>query len=368
LTIRRDVELAAGFSAYADRRYEDAHFIFRDVALSASTSRSLQSLAVDSALFMLMKARATKLFPFALEDLPDTPSKKPHLASFELFMGNIDEFWLLVEQCENYNEASFGPWSRGINSLPKKDWWRESSRRWNQNMCNFPRVALVAPRRDRMCIFSCDSNYLLEFSSIPLSSAESVNWDCHFHFHVVNPNEATLALSRELSERYCVSFTFEKRSFASKAYFASARYAVAEQALREFKVPVWIMDVDLKFLRSPEKNFSEDHWDTEKIGVRFTRDIALPWQKMTANAMYVPANDAGLEYLSCIRSFLELHFTFGQENHQDLWWIDQNAIYFALLECGKGDMAEFQFWGPRLQKTLSLPRLFEPRKAAILSR
>lgn len=367
VTIVIEKELAAGFQAYTQRRYEDAHYIFRDVAFASPCGSSVQSVAVDAALFMLMKAGLKDLFPVALRELPDVDAKKQHSASFELFRGELNRFWNIIEDIPEYDSQNFGRWSRGISSLPETRRWPYLPSAGGRGE-HFEPVALPAPMRSEMCIFSCDSRYFLEFADIPLLSARSVEWDCHFHFHIINPSDEALCHKDEMAQYSCASFSFEKRDITSKAYFASARYAIAEQAVREFGVPIWIMDIDLKFLRSPEKNFLEDGWSRTKVGVRYTQDIALPWQKMTANAMYVPATDLGVEYMRLVRAFLENAFRVEPEKDRDIWWVDQNAIFFALLACGGFNSDDFQVWGPRLDKTLSLPRIFEPRRDVILSR
>ncbi|MCH9815361.1 MAG: hypothetical protein K0U64_02770 [Actinomycetia bacterium] len=209
-----------------------------------------------------------------------------------------------------------------------------------------------------VCLFSADSSYFLDFADIPLRSATEAGWDVHFHFHVMNPTPEALDRAAMLRKQFPMSVSFADVP-PSKALYASGRYLIAEQVMQHCDRPIWIMDIDLAYEDSPSELFGSMGWRRDALGLRYTDDLALPWQRMTANAMYVPPTGQGRAYLGLVAHFLKLHLLSGPVG-RDLWWVDQNALIFALLETSERYSEPWQVWGPRLPRILRLPELYKP--------
>jgi hypothetical protein len=187
------------------------------------------------------------------------------------------------------------------------------------------------------------------------------------HFHVINPDQDARRRINRLRATYKnVGFSVEHCKNPQKAYYASSRFLIAPQVIKAFQKPMFIFDIDVRFNRNLDELFTQGGWDRDTIGVRHTDDLSLPWQKMTANAMYLPLTEYSLLYSEKIRDFL-LPWFYDAFDGRDLWWIDQNAIFFALLEMMKCKGFDFQVWGERLNY-LQFPRLFEERDKALSAR
>lgn len=358
-----------GWELYLARDFIQAHRKFYSLYQS-TTDIHVKNRALDAALFMLIKLDEKELYISILTEAeknsPALKSIVPHQEAYALYTENYGWFWELNATCAAYQRALFGPWNRGINSTPSGPDWPSLYQKQYENRETGAKITIAPLQTNKdICLFSCDARYFLEFSDIPLRSARDVGWDVHFHFHIINPDESVKKALDKIVHEYDASYSSETVENPQKAYFASARYMLAHDILRQNAAALWIMDIDVKYKNSLDINFDQYGWDRHKPGVRYTSDLTLPWQKMTANAMYIPNNDIGLEYTRLISLYLCYYFYYSN-SRKDLWWIDQNAIFFSLLHLQQNQGISFQVWGERL-KSLVFPKLFSDKRKNIMS-
>ncbi|WP_156098523.1 hypothetical protein [Thermopetrobacter sp. TC1] len=355
-----------GWSLWLEKRFYDAFKEFHDIILYKKGDIKVRKKAFDAACFMLIKDGNREnefigLLNLAndLDFFPDTLTQ--YQASYELYKGNYNKFWKYISICPPYNEKTMGPWSRGCTTLPKSEnWYYEISKIKNNKDDIKILMDNKKSRKKFVCLFASDANYFNKYYSYPFKSIINSKTEADLHFHIINPNKQTYDIINNIKNNNYINFSIEEAEYNNKAYFASSRFLVAPNIIRFYEKPMFIFDIDVCINDNLEKLFTIEKWDRNIIGVRHTYGLALPWQRMAAGAMYIPFNGASMLYLRKIKTYLSSIFDKIEPNI-DIWWVDQNAIFFSLLDMMKIKGFKFQTWGIRL-KYLTFPNLFQDKQ------
>ena len=193
---------------------------------------------------------------------------------------------------------------------------------------------------------ACDGIYWRHFGDIALASLRAVEPHRHFHAHVVDPDEATLAQLRALAaDDPAFSFAVQSTAPAGrlvsdpkvrKAYYSCARFIALESQLVAFRQPMLLVDVDIRFRRSLAPYFQE----VAGGGPRATRHVRVtPWFDFGAGFCFVEPDGAGFAFANAMRRYILDRILAGQAH----WHLDQIAMYFvdrSLFQGGGGIRGE----------------------------
>lgn len=178
-------------------------------------------------------------------------------------------------------------------------------------------------------LVTCDKRYYSAFNEKIISSIKQ-NADCpaNIHFHIVDSeyNETIDYINKEVHKNIGTSVSIERTKINDKAYFASVRFIRASEIIKLLNDDILVMDADA-YIHKPLQVFY-DFINGYDIGLFDTRGPwgMVPWRKYWAGCMYIANSTAGLQFASILKN---AHF-YLWSYHRPNWWIDQNAIYYAV--------------------------------------
>jgi hypothetical protein len=351
--------LETGWKLYRAKNFKDAASQFRESTRHLPEGTPDYEFAVSAFFFMLIKSNQPEQYCQYLHEYTQSDFFNIYLACWWLYKQDWDHFWREIEATKPFQPRWQGPWMRGTSTLPSSfDWWQRLSALPKKNHHRAFNVEKL-PESSEVAVFSSDSQYFDKFHDEVLRSARANGWYAQIHFHIINPTPDILDVLANLRPEG-VTHSVEYIEKPQKATFASARFFVAQEFLHVHEIPTWVFDIDVSFIASPRQLFESFGWKETFLGVRYTNNLTLPWQKMTANAMYIPPTGQGKSYIASVCDYLDYMFKVRHVN--DLWWIDQNAIFFALMRVVGLDRRNFQVFGAGLGKILKLPDLFQPKE------
>lgn len=274
------------------------------------------------------------------------------------FNSNPKEAWYYLSNSSSYNNRHHGFWSLGLNSIPRHQNW------FSYNKDDFTDKINInlsdALNSDSAFIFSSDSGYFNKYFEYSYTTLCKTNENKIFIYHIINPDSESESIIEKYRTNSNLIFNYEHTSEENKRkdYYASQRFFIAHEALNKLNIPVFIFDIDTLFLKNMDHLFSEDNWSKELLGIKISPNMELPWQKIAAGAVYVPNNSTGSGFLNRVCCFINM--INKNTTHSNLWWIDQNALYFALLDM---NLEKYQKWtGVLLNKYLAYPKILENKE------
>ncbi|NDV01513.1 hypothetical protein [Pseudoroseicyclus tamaricis] len=212
-------------------------------------------------------------------------------------------------------------------------------------------------------VFSTDSGYLKRFLPQSLGSLRARCTGYLAVYHVIEPDAEAMELMRAHAGDDVIFFIERKAQLADRSYYASARFFAARRVIQDMGLPAFVFDIDMRC----EKDFAEllDHprFAPRKMQIRLMRGMSLPWHRIIAHAVYAPATPQALAYLTLICDYVRLFFS--RSHGEDLWWIDQNAMFFSYLQRPPGEFANLP--GKLLKEHLTFPKMFEDKDKALQS-
>lgn len=211
-------------------------------------------------------------------------------------------------------------------------------------MFDRPVRRILAARRDvarPVILVGCDDGYWRRFGADFLASARERAPACAVHVHVVNPSEDTLrslaGLAADGMSCSCEAIDLGGLSDPARlTYYASARFAVARDLLRQGEAPIIQVDVDALVLADPGAAMAVGPgWD-----VAFLKDNRGrgPTRDILAGFIAFNRTEAGLAFLDRVVAYIGRHFDEGRV----YWGLDQAAPYCTydhLLRHGKAPSA-----------------------------
>lgn len=289
-------------------------------------------------------------------------------AATEFHDGRDDAAWFSLANATPYNPDQHGFWSLGLNSVVRSSEWRQHAER--ESHFAWPRTERLTSsdgdgRADYAIVFSSDSGYFKRFFEQGLSSLRRACSGFVAYYHVIEPDEECLALMREhAASDTAFLIEWQAQRPGDESYYASARFFAAHEVLRETGLPTFIFDIDLCVLGDLGALLKSADWQEKRIACRFMGGLTLPWQKIVANAMYVPPTRDGRGYLEAVCSYLR--YIYGRSAGERLWWIDQNALFFAYLTCRARSFVSIPGWF--VKEYVHYPKMFEDKDAVLGSK
>ena len=349
----------AGWDLYLKKNFAEAHTVFWSVAHNTPDGDA-QNRALDASLFMLTKlpdgAERVRAALSALEGaLSECSAAGIYRAGVALFEKRLDDFYAACEELPAYDPQRFGPWNRGLNSIPSA----AQRHRFDALCKDKEAMAESNTAAQHVLLFAADTVYFEKFAELCTRSYRETGGENPMHFIVMQPSDEARRIADHIhgQDEQC-TFSFEQATYPTKAYFASRRYLAAIDLLETMQRPVAVFDIDLRFKISLPELLKREAYDPQSVLVRRSPLYTLPWQHITVNAMCLPYNRNGRKFARYMAAFLRE--TFAQKPDTELWWIDQNAALFAYLATGEG-----AFDNLRVRDFLALPELFADRLTSI---
>ncbi len=187
----------------------------------------------------------------------------------------------------------------------------------------------VPPQADGrpILLVGCDETYWRRFGAGFLATRQEKAPSCVLHVHVVNPSDKTEAELMRLAGDVPLSVSFETTDLAvlpepvRLTYFASARFAVTQQLLRQGAGPVIQVDVDALLLADPGAAMAE--WQDWDVAVMQDRRGRGPTRDFLAGFLAFNRTPAAQRYLDLVVAYIGWHFDEGRA----FWGLDQAAPY-----------------------------------------
>ncbi len=190
-------------------------------------------------------------------------------------------------------------------------------------------LAPPAPDGRPIVLAGCDEVYWRRFGSDFVASFLERAGSCVLHVHVVNPSAETLEGLMRLGETSggrlsCSCETVDLSRLSDPArltYFASARFAVARDLVRDGQGPVIQVDVDTLFLDDPGAAMGA--WPSWDIAMMKDRSGRGPTRDVLAGFMAFNRTPKAAAFLDMAVSYIGWHFDEGRA----YWGLDQAAPY-----------------------------------------
>ena len=191
----------------------------------------------------------------------------------------------------------------------------------------------VNPPKGPVIVSAMDAAYFQKYAG-NLAASLSVFPGNALHFHVINPDSDTLSqyegLKRDLPD-LSLGLSTEQSAHTFKAYYATCRFIRAAELLHAIGHDICIHDADIAFGEAPSKLY--EGWDKYDAGFlrRFRFPSHVPWRTVTAQAVHLSNSREGFYCATAVSATCRYMFdqNLNKRTRDRLWWIDQNALYFA---------------------------------------
>lgn len=292
-------------------------------------------------------------------------SKDPRLDYFrmsKLFNDGYDEqAWEMIQCIGRHDRKVHGFYGVGLESLVKNKNWLTDKKTIKIEKNLFVRIKSTTDKK-HVILFSADSGYFKRFYRYSLENIHT-NPDALFHYHIVNPDSEVIdIIYNQHSDSVNFSFEYVDEQYQSKAYYASSRFFIAPQIFSIYEKPFFIFDIDSKLVGNLDELFETKKWSREKLSLRVSPALELPWQKIVANALYIPFNELGHSFLNRISLYLATSFL--ENKGRLLWWIDQNALFFTYKSF---DKLPYQRWTGLINNYITYPKFLEDKDKSMLN-
>lgn len=344
------------------KRFSEAQAVYTNIA-QQNTNNPLGHRAFDCALFCHMKgSNSENSYTEIKSNLTSIVYQNTIIpiyeASHAIYEGDWERYWQLAPTLSVFDPVWFGPWNRGLFTRPEF----EASRAFHEitiSLLSQPDFPTKVELADPVLLMVADATYVLQHAELAVESYRATGGTENICLIILNPTSEVITLANSLLSKYeNLHIRFKRGVPSEKAYYASARYILAVDIMREFLRPVFVFDVDVAFQENVNQFFTRTNLDRDKIGLRVSPGYCYPWQKITVNCTYLPYTPGGLCFAIHMQQFLKMHFSVPDK--VDLWWIDQNAALSAYAFAEKSHIQSLNVNG-----FLSLPKLYEDKKASL---
>ena len=186
-----------------------------------------------------------------------------------------------------------------------------------------------APLTILMC---ADESYFQRFRAAILAAASNVYSDCIVHLHLLNPSDCSLALLQQVdcpALSVSVEATDEPRSH--KAFYASSRFLIGRAVMDHYNTHLLTTDVDV----FPSAHFESILSEVVASGVDLScgRNFRswMPWNTHIVTKCFFRNNACGRGILTAMSAYIRF-VADRVGSYENLWWIDQNAMHFAVMQ------------------------------------
>lgn len=186
-------------------------------------------------------------------------------------------------------------------------------------------------------LFACDANYFRLFAPGLVASSARNRGDVRvlIHAHIINPDLESLELASRLEQEFALKVTTESSPETItpqvlRAYFTCARFLIAPQLLRTHDCAVLVTEADclLNWKWSDLKTYVAD----ADVGyMESSMWNWVPWTKIPAGIFLFTPSQQGLSQADYIARFIQYAFERGGSGTDDLWTVDQVALWLAQL-------------------------------------
>lgn len=193
-----------------------------------------------------------------------------------------------------------------------------------------------------MLYMSCDASYFDAFARPLLRSLSDCEQGAQVHIHLMDSSPEHTANAAQ----FCADLrgvrtavTVERPNLnkndpgSARSYFHAIRFIRFYQHVLEYKQPLWLMDVDGLFNKSPKALF--DQASETDIALRVRPGRLEPWNQFNACLFGVRPTERSLDYLRSVAHYIA-HFY--QEGNLP-WGIDQLAMYACFIDAERRDDA-----------------------------
>lgn len=267
--------------------------------------------------------------------------------------GNDDKAWYYLSKCVPHDADLHSFPSLGLNSIVRsKDWLKFSED--NDEVFVFD-GDIDSSGKDVGVVFSCDAGYFKRFFESSLKSLRDKSKNYLALYLVINPDDEVLELAENyLGDDVKVLYFYSEAMRGGKSYYASARFYAAKFLMEKTGLPSFVFDIDTFFDSNIKDFFLSKEFDANKINMRISNVLSLPWHKIPAGFLYVPNNNYGYEFIKNVCKFFD--GIFNRSSIRNLWWIDQNALFFAYKSMPIDSFKSIS--GVLLNSQISYPKMF----------
>jgi hypothetical protein len=176
-------------------------------------------------------------------------------------------------------------------------------------------------------VLACNYPYFVGFC-IPLLRSLAAHTAAAVHLHLMDfPSDKIAALNGLFQQLPNLQFgvTVENSGVPetqnARNYYHSIRFVRLYQLLHHYKRPLWLMDVDALFKRSPAAIFEQ--LKSSDVALRIRPGRLEPWNQFSACAVGIAPTRLGFAYLKSIAAFT----AHSHKNGTIRWGFDQFAMY-----------------------------------------
>lgn len=176
-------------------------------------------------------------------------------------------------------------------------------------------------------LLAMDNSYFKIFgkSVVNIFLSHSAN---ALHIHVINPDaDAINFMQRRAGKR--LSCSYEKNmSSPTRHYSASVRYLILGTLLERYKRPILVLDADAVIMHDIDKKINKLLRMPKSVYSALMHNSWMPWNKYLAGNVLVKNDEVGVKFANLFREYYS--FVVTDSASKELWFIDQNALYYAI--------------------------------------
>ncbi len=269
-------------------------------------------------------------------------------AAHALYRGDWEHYWHLARRLPLHDPAWFGPWNRGLSTRPERQTCTFLQSRAVERAAE---VSLAEPDGGGapVLLWAAGDRDMVRHAARVVESYRATGGTEDIRLIVLDPTPATDRVLSAIEAGDAGVRVIRRRGGADgPAFRAAARLRLARDVMAECRRPVFAFDTTVSFRSSVADLFDKTGGaDRAKIGLRISPRCTLPWQLVTANAVYIPWTEAGIAFAGHLEAFLRLHAT--TPTGRDLWWVHQNAALSAFVASDRSQVQSLDvsgFLGP----------------------
>ena len=190
--------------------------------------------------------------------------------------------------------------------------------------------ALVRGDDPLVYLFSADARYFKLFHETALLALYASVGDQPVHFHIINPDVEVMTLLGALRtpqrSRIGYSTSFVEAAYP-RPYYATARFMFAPYLMDHYGRPVFITDIDALLSKDPMAGFTNLGDFDVALKCSSGAVLEFPWTGTAATFSIFRPTEGAKTFLHSVSRYF--WYIFEQDEAENLWWIDQNALSYA---------------------------------------
>jgi len=208
-----------------------------------------------------------------------------------------------------------------------------------------PQIVDVRPasQTERATVYlSCDTGYFFAFALPMVRSLADQAPGTPLHLHIMDADAvqgqsvheacANLPLTVSITQEE-VPDSAKRSKAAARNYFHAVRLVRYYQHMVQMRRPLWLMDVDGLFNRTPDGLFAQ--LDDHDVALRARPGRFEPWNQFNASVVGAAATPAAHDYFRRVAAYIAHHY----QRDTLTWGIDQLAMYAVYLHLARAGSA-----------------------------